>query len=124
MFRVEGHVGEGIYIGLKSDTNYIAEVRAYNSAGLGPRSETYLVETKHARKLLVFVWLFVVIINIIIATTIIIIVTTTIHHHHHHNNNHYKQEEEEEEEEEEFNSIKKTLVNPTRGNFVVVMAGS
>nr|KAG5696570.1 hypothetical protein BaRGS_030438 [Batillaria attramentaria] len=45
--RVEGHVGEGIFIGLESDTNYICEVRAYNSAGLGPRSETYLIETLH-----------------------------------------------------------------------------
>ena len=53
-------MSEGIYIGLESDSNYIAEVRAYNSAGLGPRSETYLVETKHARKIFALDWFFVI----------------------------------------------------------------
>ncbi|XP_076455738.1 contactin-3-like [Babylonia areolata] len=46
--RVEGQTNEGIFIGLESDSFYYAEVRAYNSAGLGPPSEVYLIETKHA----------------------------------------------------------------------------
>ncbi|KAL8572121.1 hypothetical protein ACOMHN_052918 [Nucella lapillus] len=46
--RVEGQTNEGIFIGLESDSFYFAEVRAYNSAGLGPPSEVYLIESKHA----------------------------------------------------------------------------
>ncbi|PVD35688.1 hypothetical protein C0Q70_02651 [Pomacea canaliculata] len=43
--RYEGHVTEGIYMGLASDTFYFCEVRAFNSAGLGPPSDTYMIES-------------------------------------------------------------------------------
>lgn len=43
--RYYGNVGEGKVIGLPNDINAVVDVQMYNRAGLGPRSNTYIMET-------------------------------------------------------------------------------
>ncbi|CAG5130772.1 unnamed protein product, partial [Candidula unifasciata] len=43
--RYYGNVDSGLVIGLESQVNTIVDVQVYNSAGLGPRSNTYVMET-------------------------------------------------------------------------------
>ncbi|KAK6181653.1 hypothetical protein SNE40_009468 [Patella caerulea] len=43
--RHRGQRDTGLVIGLASDTNFWVDVQVYNSAGLGPRSEAYFMET-------------------------------------------------------------------------------
>uniref|UniRef100_A0A0B7B5Q8 Contactin n=1 Tax=Arion vulgaris TaxID=1028688 RepID=A0A0B7B5Q8_9EUPU len=43
--RYYGNIDTGLVIGLESQVNTIVDVQVYNSAGLGPRSNTYVMET-------------------------------------------------------------------------------
>ena len=43
--RYYGQLDTGLVIGLEIDVNTWVDVQVYNSAGLGPRSEAYIMET-------------------------------------------------------------------------------
>ncbi|XP_059169995.1 contactin-like [Physella acuta] len=43
--RYYGNIGEGKVIGLDHDINCVVDVQVYNQAGLGPRSNYYIMET-------------------------------------------------------------------------------